>query len=390
MTDQKEKTVRLGIIGVGGMGSLHARTLLDGKVPGVELTEVCDHDPERLEKFKELKHWSDADAMIAEGGVEAVLIATPHYDHVTYGVKALQAGLHVLVEKPIAVHKADAERLIAAHTNPDQVFSAMFNQRTDPCYQWVREKIQDGTLGRINRVNWIITDWFRTESYYRNGGWRATWAGEGGGVLLNQCPHQLDLWQWLFGMPAKVHAFTQIGRFHDIEVEDDVTAHLQYEDGMRGVFITTTGEAPGTNRLEIAAENGRVVIEGSEVKFDRNAVPTSEHSAICPAGFTQPKIQRRETISFTDKGEQHVGIMKNFINAILGKEALLAPAPEGIHSVELGNAMLYSGLTEQAVEMPLDAAAYETKLKELIASSTFVKQEAVKYVPTAEEMKKSF
>jgi len=383
-------TVKIGIIGIGGMGSNHGRAIRDGKIPGAELAAVCDINPERFKDFEDIPNWTDADTFLAESGVDAVVIATPHYDHVTIGIKVLEAGLHLLVEKPIAVHKADAERLIAAYTNKDLVFSAMFNQRTTPAYQWVRERIQNGTLGKINRANWIITDWFRTEYYYLNGDWRATWAGEGGGVLLNQCPHQLDLWQWMFGVPSKVRAFCQIGRFHDIEVEDDVTAYLEYEDGMTGVFITTTGEAPGTNRLEIAAENGKIVIENGKVVCHWNATPASEHSATVQKPFQKPARSCLEEITFDSDGEQHAGILKNFVNAIQGEESLLAPAPEGIRSVELGNAMIYSGLKSQTVEMPLDGAAYEANLKELIANSTFVKKESVEAPSSAEDMASSF
>ena len=264
----------------------------------------------------------------------------------------------------------------------------MFNQRTDPRYQWVRDRIQDGTLGRVNRVNWIITDWFRPQVYYRNGSWRATWEGEGGGVLLNQCPHQLDLWQWMFGMPARIRGFCGFGRFHDIEVEDDVTAYLEYESGMTGVFITTTGEAPGTNRLEIAAENGRVVVEGKTVQFDHNEVPTETFSATTDGPFSAPAVER-STTTFEGTGEQHLGILKNFIAAIRGSEALIAPAGEGMHSVELANAMLYSGLTESTVELPLDGAAFEATLQDLIRNST-MKKKGSNTIASAQDMADSF
>ena len=249
--------VRLGIIGVGGMGSFHADYMKKGCIEGCELVAVCDIDPDRLTLHQELKRYPEHKALIESGEVDAVLIATPHYAHTWIGIDALNAGLHVLTEKPISVHVADCERLIAAHTaNPKQVFAAMFNQRTCRSYRKIKQLIDTGELGEIQRVNWIITDWFRTEAYYASGSWRATWKGEGGGVLLNQCPHQLDLMQWLFGMPDEVRAFCGIGARHDIEVEDQVTAYLEYANGATGVFVTTTGEAPGTNRLEIAGRPG--------------------------------------------------------------------------------------------------------------------------------------
>ncbi len=364
--------VRIGIIGVGNMGAAHAKHILAGKVPGAKLTALCDSNPDRLEGFTEQKHFINGEEMIRSGEIDAVIIATPHYSHTTLGIAALEAGLHTLVEKPISVHKADCERLIAAHRNKDVVFAAMFNQRTDPRYIKLRELISSGQLGKINRINWIITDWFRSATYYASGGWRATWSGEGGGVLLNQCPHQLDLLQWLFGMPAKVRSFCQIGRFHNIEVEDDVTTYLEYESGATGVFITTTGEAPGTNRLEVAAEQGRVIIEGDGIQWIRNERQTTEFSNSTNEGFAKPSTWEIK-IPTSGFGEQHVGIMKNFVNAILKGERLIAPARDGIHSVELANAMLYSSFTDSSIELPLDAVAYEAHLKTLISESTFVK-----------------
>ena len=371
------------------MGSNHARKLLNGDVPGLELTAVADINPEQLKAFPDLASYADAESLIADGKVDAVLIATPHYSHTTLGIAALEGGLHVLVEKPISVHKADCEKLIAAY-RPDsgQVFAAMFNQRTDPRYQKLRKLIQDGTLGSIQRINWIITSWFRTENYYASGDWRATWAGEGGGVLLNQCPHQLDLWQWLFGMPQKVTAFCQYGRFHDIEVEDSVTAVMEYDNGIQGVFITTTGEAPGTNRLEVVGDNGTIIIDaGDDLHFCKTEVPVSEFSRTSPGRFARPEVWQVE-IPASSKGEQHRGIMKNFAAAILEGEPLIAQATEGIHSVELGNSMLWSTICGGTVELPLDSAAFEAALKEKIALSTHVKQ-TVEATP-AEDMGTSF
>lgn len=369
--------VKLGIIGIGNMGSAHVRTIESGKVPGMEVSAVCDSNPERKTLFPEIPFFDKAEDLIASDSVDAVLVATPHYDHTTLGVQTLNAGKHLLVEKPISVHKADCEKLIAAHTDKSVVFSAMFNQRTDPRYQKLKKLIEDGQLGKIHRVVWNITDWFRTRSYYASGGWRATWKGEGGGVLLNQCPHQLDLWQWLFGMPDKVHAFCSIGRYHDIEVEDDVTCYMEYESGCKGVFITTTGEAPGTNRLEITAENGKVVIDGQKdgIFWDRNEVPMTEWNNTAEGGFSKPETWQIHISTAGGSGPQHQGILENFANAILKGDKLLAPAEEGIHSVELANSMLYSSFTNQTVVMPLDGKAYADILSEKISSSTFEKKD---------------
>jgi len=378
--------IRLGIIGVGGMGTFHARNITEGKVPRCTVTAMCDADPKRLEGWKDVATFTDSKELIRSGKVDAVLIVTPHYMHTTIGIDALDQGLHVLVEKPISVHKKDCEKLIAAHTDKGLVFAAMFQMRTDPHYNRVKKLIDDGELGEIQRTNWIVTEWFRTQTYYASGGWRATWKGEGGGVLLNQCPHNLDLFQWLCGMPVRVRASAGLGKYHDIEVEDEITAYVEYANGATGVFITTTGEAPGTNRLEIAGDRGKVVVENGKIIFIRNEVPTREFCKTSPEMWGRPGYWNVE-IPVNGVGEQHVGILKNFVSAVLDGTPLIAPAEEGIRSVELGNSMLYSALTDQTVELPLDGDAYEAKLKQLVTESKFVKQVEEK---TAGDMTASF
>jgi predicted dehydrogenase len=366
-------TVRLGIVGLG-MGAFHANLILSGKAPGLTLAAVVDSNVEKRAKFPDVPGFATATEMFASGLIDAVLIATPHYSHTTLGIEALRAGLHVLVEKPISVHKADAERLIAAHAEAGarRVFAAMFNQRTDPYYLKIREWIAGGALGELRRVQWTITNWFRTEAYYTSGHWRATWKGEGGGVLLNQCPHNLDLWQWLFGQPVRVRAHCGFGRYHKIEVEDDVTAYVEFANGATGLFVTSTGESPGTNRLEIAGENGRIVYENDRLVFTRNEIGMTAFSRAATEGFARPATTE-EVFTAPDHGGQHAGILANFAEAILSGAPLIAPAADGIHSVELANAMILSAWTDEAVSLPLDAARYEAALAAKIAASEVVK-----------------
>jgi predicted dehydrogenase len=365
--------VRIGIVGLGNMGATHAACILAGKINRLELAAVCDSDPAKVARYPQSRGFPSAEAMIASGTIDAVLIATPHYFHTTIGLAALQAGLHVLVEKPISVHKADCERLLAAHRDPRQIFAAMFNQRTDPYYLQLRHLVQSGEFGEVRRFNWIITDWFRTAAYYSSSRWRATWAGEGGGVLLNQCPHNLDLIQWIFGQPVRVRAFCRFGRYHDIEVEDDVTACLEFANGATGVFITSTGESPGTNRLEITAESGRLVYEDDQIRCLRNRVPMSEFSRTSPEAFARPETVPG-LLTAPGHGGQHQEILQNFTEAILDGIPLIAPAAEGIHSVELANAMLLSAWLDQTVELPIDPAHYERLLQQRIRESRFQKK----------------
>lgn len=371
-------SVRLGIIGLGNMGSGHAKHHMP-LMKRAQLTAVCDLVGSKMDPYDGVAKFDNSADLIRSGLVDAVLIATPHYDHTTIGIDAFSQGLHVLSEKPISVHKADCTRLISAYeaakaAKPNLVFGAMFNQRTDSYYQTIRNLVNSPEFGQIRRINWIITDWFRTATYYSSGGWRATWGGEGGGVLLNQCPHNLDLYQWIFGMPNRVRAVCGFGKYHDIEVEDSVTAIYEHPNGATGVFITSTGEAPGTNRLEVAGDRGRLVMEGDEIRFDRTTESVQDFCDNSPDSFPWMPTWKCQ-IPTKGHGGQHVAILQDFINAVIDGTPLLAPGVEGIHSVELANSMIYSGLNGgAAVELPIDSAAYETKLKELIAGSTKVKK----------------
>jgi predicted dehydrogenase len=368
------KHVRLGIIGMGNIGQHHAAYLQAGKIPRCELTAVADAFPDKLAKYQPLAIYGDGGELIRSGQVDAVVIATPHYQHTSLGIAALQAGLHVMVEKPISAHKADAERLIAvAEAHREQVFAGMFQLRAEPRYLKIQKLIQSGELGEIVRFNWIITDWYRTEAYYASGGWRATWKGEGGGVLLNQCLHNLDVVAWLLGTPARVRGFAQLGRFHDIEVEDNVTAYLEWPNRATGVFTTSTGEAPGTNRLELCGTRGKVVLENNRLTFTRNDADMLEFSRTAKLGFAKPEVWHVD-IPIENHPAPHAALMQNFIEAILDGTPLIAPGAEGIGSVELANAMLYSGLLGQTLELPMDSAAFEQKLQLLIAESRHEKK----------------
>ena len=367
--------VRIGIVGMGNMGKYHADYLIKGKVAHAELSAVCSTSPEKLSAYKDpVAVFGNGEEMIRSGSIDAVLVATPHYQHTSLGICAIENGIHLMVEKPISAHKADAERLIEVSTqHPDIVFGGMFQLRTEPRYLKLKKLIADGDLGDIVRINWIITDWFRTEAYYASGGWRATWKGEGGGVLLNQCLHQLDALQWLVGMPSKVRSFAQCGRFHDIEVEDNVTAYLEYPNGATGVFVSSTGEAPGSNRFEIAGTRGRVVLENDQIKFTRNDSCMLEHSKNSPIGFSKPEVWEVD-IPFGNAELPHAILMRNFVEAIRNKTPLIAPGVEGIHSVELANVLLYSSLVDQTINLPMDGAAFEAKLQQLIDQSTHEKK----------------
>ena len=378
--------VRIGIIGLGNMGSFHANLFQERKIKNAKLVAVCDIDPKRLVNYANIHTFTNPKKFIKSGLVDAIIIATPHYAHTTLGIEALEQGLHVLVEKPVSVHKADAERLYKTHKNKKQVFALMFNLRTVPHYQIIKKMVEKGELGEIQRTSWFITDIFRSEFYYASGTWRATWKGEGGGVLLNQAPHNLDLFQWICGMPSKVRAFCYLGKYHNIEVEDEVTAYLEYPNGATGIFVTSTGELPGTNRFEIAGDKGKILYENGKIIFTKNAILRKKYSKSSKDLFGKPKSIEKE-IKVKGTGGQHAQIDQNFVDSISKGIPLMVPAREGIKSLELGNAMLYSSITGETVTLPLNEKKYESMLMNLIKKSSFRKKS---HKTIAKDMNKSF
>lgn len=372
--------VRIGIIGVGNMGTQHANYLRNNQIKGAKLTAVLDHNEDRAQwlrgAFGEgVAVFTKEDEFFNADLVDAVLIATPHYSHPELAIKSFEHGLHVLSEKPAGVYTKQVREMNETAKKSGKIFSMMFNQRTNPLYQKLRDLIQTGELGEIKRINWLITNWYRSQSYYDSGGWRATWAGEGGGVLLNQCPHQLDLWQWLTGMmPKRIRAFCAFGKHRDIEVEDDVTAYAEYDNGATGVFITTTGEAPGTNRLEISGDRGKVVVENNKLSFYRLRVSEPEFNKSYQGGFGEPECWQVD-IPIQGQETGHEGITQNFVNAILNGEELLSPGEEGIKGLSLSNAMHLSTWSDDWVNFPIDEDLYYEHLQEKVKNSKIKKED---------------
>ena len=365
--------IKLGIIGVGNMGSGHVGNILAGKCPEITIAAVADRREARRQWAKDTLPagtpvFEEGSDLIKSGLCDAVLIATPHYQHPVLAKEAFAQGLHVMCEKPAGVYTKAVREMNAAAEKSGKVFGMMFNQRTNCVYRKMHDMVQNGELGELKRVNWIITDWYRTQSYYDSGDWRATWAGEGGGVLLNQCPHQLDLLQWICGLPKTVQAFCLEGKWHDIEVEDDVTAYLQFENGATGVFVTTTGDAPGTNRFEVTGTLGKLVCENDTLTFWKLAQDEREFCRTCPQGFAQPACEKI-TVETDGENPQHVGVLNAFAGAILQGTPLVAEGKEGIRGLTLSNAMHLSSWLGRPVDIPFDEDLFLSELEKRRATS---------------------
>ena len=367
--------VKLGIIGIGNQGSTYARRLVkENWVPEIEVAAIADINPARLNWAREnvspdIAYFEDAIAMLDSGLIEACVISIPHYDHPRYAMECFRRGIHVMCEKPAGVYTQQVREMNAeAEKHPEVVFAMMFNQRTNCVYRKMRELVQSGKYGRVRRANWLITNWYRSQYYYDSGDWRATWSGEGGGVLLNQCPHQLDLWQWILGMPKKVQSFMRYGQWHDIEVEDDVTTYMEYEDGHTGVFITSTGDPHGSNRFEVQMDGAQLVCEHDRLylmeldQLEQDWTKTNTQ----PFGSVPGKEIEVETDGLNP---QHQGVFAAFAGAILRGEPLVAGGAEGINGLTLSNAMHLSAFLGRPVEIPFDEKLYHDELMKRVAVS---------------------
>ncbi|MCL1795298.1 MAG: Gfo/Idh/MocA family oxidoreductase [Clostridia bacterium] len=360
------RKIRIGIIGVGNIGTVHLKHIVSGGAGEWELTAAADRNAGQRKMIGDLagntvKIFKEGNDLIDSGLCEAVIVSVPHYQHPELSMRAFRMGLHVMCEKPAGVYTKIVREMNAEAVKHDVIFAMMFNQRTNCVYRKMRELVQSGALGGIRRVNWIITDWFRTKFYYDSGAWRATWAGEGGGVLLNQCPHNLDLLQWICGMPSRVRAFCHEGKWHDIEVEDDVTAYLEYPNGATGVFITTTGDAPGTNRFEVTLDGGKLVCEGGKLTLYQNKRMVSDHLLEAKDGYSTPECEEI-TVQTDGENAQHSGVLRAFAGAILRGEPLVANGEEGIFGLTLSNAMHLSSWLDRTVELPFDETLFLTEL----------------------------
>ena len=372
---------RIGIIGVGNMGSYHMNNILNGKIKNAVVTAICDTDDKVLELKRDLlgdsvKYFKSSEELLTSGLVDGVIVATPHYFHPTISKAALDLGLHVFCEKPAGVYTKNVREMNLAAEKSGKAFQVNFVMRNLNSFKKIKELIDAGEIGEIKRVVWILTNWYRTQAYYNSGTWRATWAGEGGGTLLNQNPHQLDLMQWLFGMPKRVRGFCYFGKNRDIEVEDEATAYLEYENGAVGTYITTVGEYPGTNRLEISGDRGKIVFEKNVITFWKLEMSEKEFNKQTRT-MEGPIPMKEITVEYEANtvADCQAAMINNWVEAATEGKKLISPGEEGINSLSLSNAIYLSTWNDNWVEFPFNEDEFLEKLNEKIATSTYVKKE---------------
>ncbi|MDG1986832.1 MAG: Gfo/Idh/MocA family oxidoreductase [Halieaceae bacterium] len=354
-------TLRIGIIGLGNIGTQHAESVFSGSIEGCILTAVCARGSSPIAKKFKIRHYSNYRELIDSNLCDAVLIATPTFSHFEITCYALNKGLHVLLEKPLSLSVSEGEQMLAL-AKPDQVFSLMLNQRTDPAFVTMKKIVSQNLLGSLQRISWTMTNWFRPDIYFHASNWRATWAGEGGGLLVNQCIHNLDILQWICGMPKLIQGFCGFGKYHEIEVEDEAMAFFEYDSGTVGTFIGSTGESPGINRFEVIGDHGMLCYDGESLFHYKNNPPTSQFSQTTQDMFSQPDVHRSNLSPFPSVN-QHAVIFQNFVNAINLNDELIAPAQDGLNSLGLSNAILLSAWSGERIEMPLDSDRFDKALE---------------------------
>ena len=362
-----ERTVRFAVVGFGSIGRTHFRTISGTAVPDglvtALVTRQSDGLPDGIEVFR------DVDTLLDAGVADVVVVATPTMDHEETSRKVLTTGCHLVVEKPMAMTVLGARRIIDARPS-EAVAAVMLNQRYHGTYRRIREIVKGGLLGRIHRFSWIMTAWYRPNAYFAVSSWRGTWPGEGGGALLNQGIHNLDILQWILGLPASVYARAGFGKFHSIDVEDEVTALFEYDDGLSGVLVVSTGEAPGTNRFEIVGDRGTLVFEADTIRLAMTDRNVSEHRATSRDLFESPNFtEQREVPAAT--ANQHAEVFNDVVGAVSEGRPVATPLEDGVASIELANAILVSAWEDRRVDLPVDAVAYHEALERRIEASDF-------------------
>lgn len=364
--------IKLGVIGLGNIAKQHINNITSEQVSNCKITALCSRNKTTLADELGAHHFTDYKALVDSGEVDAVLIATPTLSHFEIAVYALSKNLHVMLEKPIGLSSSEGEKLVSL-ANEKTKFALMLNQRTDPTFKAMKKIVDSGVLGEIQRTHWTMTNWFRPDIYFQVSDWRATWKGEGGGLLVNQCIHNLDIFQWICGIPSQITAFSEFGKYHKIEVEDEVTAYLRYKNKATGVFIGSTGEAPGVNRFDVIGDKGSLhfTVENGKGKLIQklNDQSTAQFCASTDEMFGMPLVTETD-ISSTETVNQHAIVMNNFINAINHNEPLIAPAEDGLASLDIANAMLLSTWHKETITLPLQREVYQKALDEKITNST--------------------
>ena len=360
------KKVGVAVVGMGNIGSEHAKLIASDVTPSLDLVATCG----RGDPFADgIPHFETFSGLLDARVCDAIVIATPTMDHPQKALAALAAGYHVLVEKPVAMSVAQAQQVVDSVPG-DRVCAVMLNQRHHPVFAKIKNLLDSDAIGPITRYQWTMTAWYRPDVYYQVSRWRGTWPGEGGGLLINQCIHNLDVLQWWLGLPSSINAEVAFGKYHDIEVEDEVSARFKHPNGVTGTLVASSGEAPGINSLDIVGDRGMLRFDGDSLFIWQRAGSVARERAETRDMFDVPEFERQE-VPIESVASQHAEIFNNFADAIREGAQLATPVAEGLGSLQLANGILLSSWQDKDISLPIDAVLYERELQDRITKSDF-------------------
>lgn len=369
-TEQGGKIIRVGLIGIGFMGRRYAQILLEGQVPGMELAAACCHSSRSREWCREhlpesVQLYEDYDRMLSEGGLDAILVVTPHRSHPEQAIKAFEHGLDVMCDKPAAVSVSDARRMKAAAEAHGCVYGIMFHQRMYEKYRYFKQLLDSGELGELQRMKMENSRYYRTKHYHQSGPWRSSWEGEGGAALINQGQHILDIWQWLFGLPKELYANLQFGKHNDFLVEDEATILMQYEGHVTGSFFLTTGEALHEERLRAVCSRGTIELVENRMTIYRHEDIQHYHDTVDKISRDTLQMRKEELVFDDDRPEPYPEMLADFAAAVRSRGKTMADGDAGIGTLELTNGAYLSAKENRPVPLPIRGEAYDGLLKRL-------------------------
>ncbi len=361
------KYIRTALIGIGVMGKKYAKMICDGEVKGIMLTAVVCRNSDAAKWVKalgrDIKIFESAEKLFENPDYyDAVIIATPHKSHPQLANNAFELGKHVMCDKPAGISVSDAVKMSKAAEKSNKIYAMMFHQRLYPKHIKIKEILNEGRLGDLKRIMLVNSRYLRTSHYHKSGSWRSSWSGEGGGALINQGQHILDIWQWLFDMPQSLYADICFGKYNDFKVDDELTIQMRYKNNLTAVFMLTTGEAVHQERLEIVGNKGKILLEDDTLHI-------YSYSENCDDYIKTAKVNSRENLSINEEiikfdkiEEPYAQMLENFAGAVFGENTLIADGRNAVNPIMLTNAAYYSAWKGEAVKLPIDADEYDRML----------------------------
>lgn len=368
--------IRMAVIGIGIMGKKYAKMIREGMISGMRLGAVCCRSQENIQWAKaqlgeEIPVFENTKQLFESSDLfDACLIVTPHKLHPEMIMQALDAGKHVFCDKPIGISMKQCQGIREKLDQSGLVFAMMFHQRMYPKYERIHTLLENGTLGQIRRIMVENSRYYRTWYYHKSGSWRSSWKGEGGGALLNQGQHLLDIWQWLFGMPDSLYAMIPYGKYNDFSVDDEATILMKYPDKKTAVLILTTGEGTWTERMEIAGSKGTLILEDNHLTLHLYDQDLDDYKKTAACSSREEFKEKVLEEVFPEDQEPYEEMLTDFAQAVLKKRPVRVNGLEGLNSLELTNAAYLSAWTGETVALPLDAERYERELEKRITDET--------------------